>query len=264
MKSLVVASQKGGVGKTTLALNLAYSLARGGWRVLLADCDPHGSVGLSIRRGSSSTPGLAELAVKAVSVSPLATRVAGLSLLLAGDSDLLGTEAMRARLSDPELWRLLLATASCDVLIIDTPSGLYGPTMAAAAVADHLLVPLQAEPLALRTTTQVLDAVARLRDSGARVTLSGFVLSMLESRNQVSLSVAQESWRTFPIDLVWRTTLPRDPAVLQASAQGVPIGLLARRPPPMAKIFEQLAAEAEERLGLVTGDQHVEPIALLD
>ncbi|HEV8631490.1 MAG TPA: ParA family protein [Thermoanaerobaculia bacterium] len=264
MKSLLVASQKGGVGKTTLALNLAYSLARSGWRVLLADCDPHGSLGLSIRRRSSGGPGLAELAGRAVAVTPLATRIPGLSLLLAGDSETLGSEAMRARLSDPELWRLLLATASCDVLIVDTPSGFYGPTLAAAAVADHLLVPLQAEPLALRTTTQVLDAVARLRDAGAQLTLSGFVLSMLESRNQVSLSVAQESWRTFPLDLVWRTTLPRDSAVLQASAQGVPIGLLARRPPPMAKIFEQLAAEAEERLGLVTGEQHVEPIALVD
>jgi chromosome partitioning protein len=264
MKSLVVASQKGGVGKTTLALNLAYSLAKSGWRVLLADCDPNGSVGLSIRRRSQSGPGLAELATRMVAVAPIATRVSGLSILLAGDAETLGSEAMRARLADPELWRLLVATASCDLLIVDTPSGLYGPTLAAATVADHLLVPLQAEPLALRTTTQVLDAVARLRDAGARLTLSGFVLSMLESRNQVSLSVAQESWRTFPVDLVWRTTLPRDPSVLQASAQGVPVGLLARRPPPMAKIFEQLAAEAEERLGLVTGEQHVEPIALMD
>jgi len=264
MKSLVVASQKGGVGKTTLALNLAYSLARGGWRVLLADCDPHGSIGLSVRRSSSNGPGLAELATRAVAVAPMATRVPGLSLLLAGDVESLGSEAMRARLSDPEIWRLLLATANCDLLIVDTPSGFYGPTLAAASIADHLLVPLQAEPLALRTTTQVLDAVARLRDIGAHVTLSGFVLSMLESRNQVSLSVAQESWRTFPADLIWRTTLPRDSAVLQASAQGVPLGLLARRPPPMAKIFEQLAAEAEERLGLVTGEQHVESIALMD
>jgi chromosome partitioning protein len=264
MKSLVVASQKGGVGKTTLALNLAYSLARSGWRVLLADGDPHGSVGLSIRRGSSTGPGLAELAGGAIPIAPLATRVPGLSLLLAGDSEILGSEAARARLADPELWRWLLATTSYDLLIVDTPSGLYGPTLAAAAVADHLLVPLQAEPLALRTTTQILDAVARLRDAGAQVTLSGFVLSMLESRNEVSLSVAQESWRTFPNELIWRTTLPRDPVVLQASAQGVPIGLLARRPPPMAKVFEQLAAEAEERLGLLTGEHHAEPIALVD
>jgi chromosome partitioning protein len=264
MKSLVVASQKGGVGKTTLALNLAYSLAHAGWRVLLADCDPHGSIGLSVRRSCPGGPGLAELAKRAPVVTPMATRVPGLSVLLAGETETLGSEAIRARLTDPEVWRLLLGTANCDLLIVDTPSGFYGPTLAAAAVADHLLVPLQAEPLALRTTTQVLDAAARLRDAGARVTLAGFVLSMLESRNHVSLSVAQESWRTFPADLVWRTTLPRDPAVLTASAQGVPLGLLGRRPPPMAKIFEQLAAEAEERLNLVSGEQHVEPIALMD
>jgi chromosome partitioning protein len=232
--------------------------------VLLADADPHGSIGLSIRRSAATGPGLAELPRGAAPPVPLSTRVPGLTLLLAGDGEALGSEMARARLADPELWRRVVATASCDLLIVDSPSGLYGPTLAAAAVVDHLLVPLQAEPLALRTTTQVLDAVARLREGGARVTLAGFVLSMLESRNEVSLSVAQESWRTFPLDLIWRTSLPRDPAVLRASAQGVPIGLLGRRPPPMAKVFEQLAAEAEERLGLLTGEQHAEPLALVD
>jgi chromosome partitioning protein len=264
MKSLVVASQKGGVGKTTLALNLAFSLARSGWRVVLADADPHGSLGLSIRRSAPHGPGLAELPPGAPLPVPLATRVPGLSLLLAGDGEALGSEAARARLADPELWRRLAVALTADVLVIDTPSGLYGPTLAAAGIADHMLVPLQAEPLALRTTTQVLEVVARAREGGARLTLAGFVLSMLESRNEVSLSVAQESWRTFPHDLVWRTSLPRDPAVLRASAQGVPLGLLGRRPPPMAKVFEQLAAEAEERLGLLTGEHHAEPLALVD
>ena len=125
-------------------------------------------------------------------------------------------------------------------------------------------MPIQAEPLALRSVGQVLEAVGRLREDSRRLSIVGFIVTMLSSRQQVSLAVAQETWSMLPVDLVLEAFVPRDEAFLVASAQGVPLGLLGKRPPPVATVFDQLAAELEPRLGLLTEESEVEPIPLLD
>ncbi|MFP3941995.1 MAG: ParA family protein, partial [Thermoanaerobaculia bacterium] len=116
-----------------------------------------------------------------------------------------------------------------------------------------------------RTTHPVLDALGDLRSGGSSVGLAGFVLSMVETRDEVCLQVAQEAWSTLPSDLVLEAFVPRDPAFLRASAAGVPVGLLSKRPPPVAFVFDHIAAELEPRLGLPLEDHKDDaPIPLLD
>ena len=268
MTVVAVAGPKGGIGKTTLTLNLAYSLARRGWRTLLVDADPQGSIGLSLTGRAKDSPGLAEALAGAASLEQavLPTRLAELHLLPAGNFPGGDPDGMPAGLAHGSRLNDLVAqlAPSWDAILVDCPSGLGGMTKAVLAAASHLLCPLQAEPLALRSVPRLLEALAALRREGRGVTVAGFVLTMLQSRDNVSLAVAHEAWRLLSSDLVLETTVPRDPVFLEASAKGVPVGLLDRRPPPVAAVFDQLAAELEPRIGLKVESRYDQPLALLD
>jgi chromosome partitioning protein len=254
MKVLSIVSQKGGVGKTTVALNLAWAMASRGVRVMLVDADPQGGIGLSLTRLSSGE-GLVGYLTKKQTLSQVLvkTRLPELQLLPMGPLPVAETHALSTRLSDGRDLERLAADASaagCELLMLDTPAGFTGVTMAALRTSDSVLSPLQAEPLAMRSASQLLEVLGALRSQGARATLAGFLLTMLDLRNPHSLSVATEAWSDFPENAVLQATIPRDPVFLSASAAGVPVGLLSRRPPPVVSRFDQVAEELERRLGL--------------
>lgn len=263
-KAVVVASQKGGVGKTTLALNLAYALATRRWRTLLVDADPQGSIGYSIGGSLHEKEGLAEVLAgqRSLADAVVPSRLPDFHLLPVGRVPATGAFAWSAGLEDGEkLGRLLdQARRAFEVVIVDTPPSMGGVTVGALRRADFVLAPLQAEPLAARSMRQLLDVLATLREEGADVELAGLVLTMLQSRQDPSLAVAEESWRSFPAHLVLEATVPRDPVFLQASAAGSPVALLHRRPPAVAAVFDQLAAELEQRIGLEVDDDEVIPL----
>lgn len=268
MPSVAVASQKGGVGKTTLALNLAYALARRGLRTLVVDTDPQGAVGLSVAGAGRRSSGLVGCLAGGAKLSEatLATNLGTLFLLptAAEDALALGIDPVAVMADAPAVKRLLAeAAAAYDFVLVDTASGLSGPTRTVLESVDYVLVPIQAEPLALRSVPQLLHGLGALREAGARAQLLGFVITMLNSKSDVSLSVAQESWSSLPLELVLHSYVPRDAAFLRASAHGVPLHLLSRRAPPVAAVFDQIAAEVEERAGFTTQESEDEPIPLL-
>jgi chromosome partitioning protein len=156
------------------------------------------------------------------------------------------------------------AAATHDIVLVDTPSGFGSSTMEAMRVGTHVLSPLQAEPIALRSLTQLLEVVAWLREQGAGLSIAGLVLTMLHTRDASSLGVAEEVWTRFPGELVLETTIPRDPAFLEASTAGVPVGLLRRRPPPVTAKFLQAVDELEVRMGMREEELADAPIALVD
>ncbi|MEM7049788.1 MAG: ParA family protein [Acidobacteriota bacterium] len=268
MRSLAISSQKGGVGKTTLSLNLSFALAHRGWNTLLVDGDPQGSVGLSLQGDVRTATGLVEVLEGQVGLAEAArpTRIPSLKIVPAGAPEPSRSERWAGSLAAGSFPSFLEAAEKegFDLVVVDTPSGLHGANLEILRAVDAMLVPIQAEPLALRSVTQTLEAVGLLRDGGSEVTIAGFVVTMLNSRHDVSLSVAQEAWGMLPSELVLEAFVPRDDAFLLASAHGVPLGLLSRRPPPVATVFDRLAAEIEPSLGLVEEEAELAPISLMD
>lgn len=267
-KVLAVASPKGGVGKTTLALNLSYALAHRGWNTLLVDADPQGCIGLSIDGGLHRRAGLAEVVNGEVDLTEAAvtSRLKQLELLPVGRLPATFAARWTASLEDGQRLGEVFAAARSlyDVIIVDTPPGMAGAALGTLRAADYVAVALQAEPLAARSVVQVLEVIAALREEKRGPRLVGLVLTMLQSRHQGSLAVAQESWRLFPGNHVLETAIPRDNVFLEASAAGVPLALLRRRPPAAAAVFEQLAAEIEQRIDLETSSDLERAIPLLD
>jgi chromosome partitioning protein len=250
--TLAVASEKGGVGKTTVVLNLGLALARRGWRTLVVDTDPQGAISLSLDRDARASAGLAELADGTATFEEVRveTKVPELSFVPIGavhrDSERLGRALDRV---------LELASDSYDLILFDTASGLGGHTSAVLKRTAQVLVPVQAEPLSLRTLKGTLDRLAELREE-CGLQLLGVVLTMVQSSDPVSLASVQEVWSVLPARIVFDGFLPRDPAFLKASAYGVPVQMLSRRrPPAVAAVFESLAGEVEDRLGLDTAKE---------
>jgi chromosome partitioning protein len=266
MVILAIAGQKGGVGKTTVALNLSLALASRGWKTLLVDTDPQGAVGRSLQGGVHERSGLADYLKGDVPLGQvtLRTRREQLDVLTVGRLTIQEMDGWAAELARGLPALLEKARERYDVVVLDTMSGMSGPTGAVLRNADALLVPLQAEPLSLRTMQQVLEAVGQLREDGAQLSVAGFLLTMLQSRQEFSLAVAQEAWSHLPTHLVLDAFVPRDAVFLESSAQGVPVGLLRRRPPAVAMVFDQIAGELEPRLGLVSEEDSDAPLPLLD
>jgi chromosome partitioning protein len=254
MTVIAVASQKGGVGKTTVSLNLACSLARRGWRVLLVDFDAQGAIGLSLGRTRKSLRGLAEWLR---TESPLTdvvtqTRMDGLSLLPVGNVSIRDTHAFQTYLVNERIGERIArdAAAHWDIVVLDTPAGFGGATLAALDAADLVISALQAEPIAMRSAPQMLEMMAGLRQDGCKARFLGFVLTMVVPDDPESMSITEAAFGELPKGSVFRTLLYRDPAVLEASSAGLPLALLGTRAPAVSLAFDQFAAEVEARADL--------------
>lgn len=256
MITVAIANQKGGVGKTTTAINIATAMAATGWKTLLIDLDPQGnaSTGLGIEaaaRVNTSYDLLLDQATLAECVQP--TDIPGLDIV-AATQDLSGAEVELVSVDD-RTSRLTSAlaqqgkdgSAGYDVCFIDCPPSLGLLTLNALCAADTLLVPLQCEFFALEGLSQLLQTVERIQQGfNANLGIVGVVLTMFDRRNRLTDQVADDV-RDCLGNLVFESVIPRNVRLSEAPSHGMP-ALVYDHNCPGSRAYIGLARELIGRL----------------
>lgn len=256
MLSFAFANQKGGVGKTTTAVNLAAFIASRGRRILLVDLDPQGNAtaSLGIDRFTRSVS-VYDLLFGEVGLSDVVvpSRVAGLDVLTSSPM-LAGAEVELAGVDEREFLlaqQLQAAEGAYDLIFIDCPPSLGILTVNALTAADSVVVPVQSEYLALEGLAQLMQTITLVRERlNPRLTLFGLVITMFDARARLSSQVAQEVKTHF--DETFETIIPRSVRVAEAPSYGEP--LVSYDPHGRATdAYDRLANEFMIRIYGITG-----------
>lgn len=251
-----VANQKGGVGKTTTAINLGTALASVGRRVLVVDLDPQGnaSTGLGIERHNRrestyhllhgdvtlETAALSARDVPGLSVVPSTAELSGADIELMSEDD--GRQRLKNALREPSGG----GPSQYDYVLIDCPPSLNILTVNALTAADGVIVPLQTEFFALEGLAQLVHTVDRIRKRlNPNLGIQGVILTMFDSRHRSCEEVAEEA-RSFLGDLVYRTIVPRNVKIAEAPSHGKPV-LMYDPSSPGSQAYIGLVAEVLER-----------------
>ena len=257
VRIVAIANQKGGVGKTTTAINLAAGLAERGVRVLVVDLDPQGnaSTGLGVaaadRHRTSFDLMIGEEPLERL---PQVTETDGVLVipattdLASADLEFFGREkrsfVLRDALRQPALGRL-----DVHVVLIDCPPSLNLLTVNAMVAADSVIVPLQAEFFALEGLSQLMLTIREVRRSAnPSLRIDGVLLTMVDARNNLAQQVEADARESLG-DLVFATTVPRNVRISEAPSYGRPV-LSHDRTSRGSEAYRRLAAEFMERAGI--------------
>lgn len=251
MITIAIANQKGGVGKTTTAINIATAMAATGWKTLLIDLDPQGnaSTGMGLAsedRGKSTYDLLVDQAPLAQCATP--TSIPGLDLVPATE-DLSGAEIELVSVDDRtgRLKAALAGHTGHEICFIDCPPSLGLLTLNALGAADTLLVPLQCEFFALEGLSHLLQTVERIQQRfNPDLGIIGVVLTMFDRRNRLTDQVADDV-RDCLGPLVFEAVIPRNVRLSEAPSHGLP-ALVYDHNCPGSRAYIALARELIGRL----------------
>ncbi len=248
---IAIANQKGGVGKTTSAINIATAMAASGWRTLLIDLDPQGNASTGVGLGAAERDMSSyDVLVDEIPIAEclVASSIPGLDLLPA-TVDLSGAEVELVGVEDrtQRLRKALAAHQGHDICFIDCPPSLGLLTLNALCAADTLLVPLQCEFFALEGLSQLLQTVEQVQQRfNPDLGIIGIALTMFDRRNRLTDQVSDDV-RECLGDLVFEAVIPRNVRLSEAPSHGLP-ALIYDHSCPGSRAYMALARELIGRL----------------
>lgn len=251
MKTIAIANQKGGVGKTTTSVNLAAALAAMDKRVLLVDMDPQGNATVSVGLQKDQVEATAfELLVEQQPLGSVAVNLPTLGMdCVPADGDLTAAEVALLSVEDREQ-RLKQAlkggTFLYDFVIIDCPPSLNMLTLNALVAADSVLITMQCEYFALEGLSALLETINTVAQSvNPRLRVEGILRTLYDPRNALTNEVSEQLHQHFEV-LVYRTVIPRNIRLAEAPSHGVP-GIVYDRLSRGATAYMALAGEFMRR-----------------
>lgn len=249
--TIAVTNQKGGVGKTTSAVNVAYYLAKSGKRVLLVDLDPQGNAtsGLGIDKANLEAT-MSEVLLESSTLANAVVKTEHKNLWLAPTTAHLANVEVEIAAMQHKFTRLKTALVTAegdyDYIIIDSPPSLSLLTVNGLIAAKYVLLPVQAEFYALEGLGQLLETMKLVRKGmNPGLELLGVLSTMMDTRTTLSNQVHAEIKKHFA-DKVFQTTIPRNIRLAEAPSHGVPIGAYDRWSKG-ARAYKALAKEVVER-----------------
>lgn len=245
---IAVTNQKGGVGKTTTTINVAYNLAKSGKKVLLVDLDPQGnaSSGLSVSKSKTTTRDVLSGKAK---LSEAVQKTAYINLsVLATDAELATLETEIATAKDRAIrLKQVLSDTEYDLILIDCPPSLGLLTVNALTAANSVIIPVQTEYYALEGLGQLLETMKLVRQAlNPRLSILGVVMTMHNSRTTLSAQVEEQLKKNFK-DRLFNTVVPRNIRVAEAPSHGKPVGEYDKWSKG-ARAYKTLSKEIAERL----------------
>ncbi len=249
-----VTNQKGGVGKTTTAVNLAYYIAKSGKKTLLVDFDPQGNATSGLGIDKQLLQGtMADVVMEEMTLDQIVIPTEHKNLFLAPTTPLLANTEVQLAQADKRFSRLKAAIEASqqgyDIIIIDSPPSLSLLTVNGLIAASYVLLPVQAEFYALEGLGQLLETMKLVRKAmNPTLELLGVLPTMIDSRTTLSGQVHEEIKKHFP-GKVFKSTIPRNIRLAEAPSHGLPVGVYDRFSKG-ARAYKALAKEVLARVDI--------------
>lgn len=248
-KIISVASHKGGVGKTTTALNLGFSLSRLGQKVLLVDTDPQGAMAIASNLKKRTKRGLINLMKKNAKIDEVLIRTKDKSMGVLGtgvqepeDMFFFERETRKGALG-----KIIQAVSNeFDYVVLDAPAGFGVIVTALLSVSTSVLVPITCRTITVKTLPPFLKMIRKIRTKvNPELLLEGIVVTMADN-HEISIDVFEEIRKTFPAEVLFETIIPYDESFEFAGAKSIPVGMLTDGK-EAAQAYMSLAIELKTR-----------------